>query len=93
MLWARISVGSFRSAISAHAITVLPLPGGATSTPLSYASMAATAACLQRRQLAVEFERHRLVVGPAIVDARVLPARLDRLLELREQAAWKAKMR
>ena len=76
LLWARISVGSFRSAISAQAITVLPLPGGATSTPLVVCEHRRDRRLLLRRQLAVELERQRLGCRSPILDHEPAPGAL-----------------
>src|SRR6266508_1561117 len=42
LVWAKTSVGSRRAAITAQAITVFPVPGGATRTPSSFARIAAS---------------------------------------------------
>ena len=55
------SVGVRWWAMTAHAMTVLPAPGGATSTPSSWSTRSATAVDLLRAQRSVESERRPVV--------------------------------
>jgi hypothetical protein len=56
------------AAISADAMTVLPDPGGATSTPSSWRASSFDGSALDARQRRVEWEVLRSTGGPLVAD-------------------------
>lgn len=62
------------SAINAHAMTVLPDPGGATSTPVGCDSMAATASCWETVSLPVNRAAIGVCLGNSAAISKAPPA-------------------
>ncbi len=100
LLEQRLAVGedrasaACRAAISAQAITVLPVPGGATRTPSSFASIGGQGCLLKRRQARRRNSSgSRSCVGRRSSITSRLPAARDRIVELLAEAARQLQVR